>query len=129
TENLIINGEPGGGFNGQARTDGRLKIDPGITIKLAGVRIEAEFGAHLIAEGTAADPIVFTSLEDDRYGYGSTFDTNNDGAATAGSPGDWSGLVFRPVAGGSIDHALISFAGGSSAIPGTHDFFNTVEIH
>ncbi len=129
SENLIINGEPGGPFQTTARLDARLKIDPGITVKLQGTRIETEFGATLIAEGTPAEPIVFTSIKDDRYGFGDRFDTNNDGTATLPAAADWSGLVFRPNTIGSIDHATMSFAGGSSAIRGGFDYFNTIEVH
>ncbi len=129
TENLTINGEPGGPFQDTARLDARLKIDPGITVKLQNARIEVDFGATLLAEGTAAEPIVFTSLKDDRYGHGDSFDTNNDGAAGQPAAGDWSGLVFRPNASGAIDHAQIGFGGGSTAAGGNFDVFSTIEVH
>ena len=65
--------------SGTARVAGSLVIDPGVVVKLNGSRIEAEIGATLIAEGTANDPVVFTSVEDDRYGAGGTFDLTGDG--------------------------------------------------
>ena len=74
--NVVVQGLTGQ----QARIAGGLTIDPGTVVKLYGTRIEVGFGARLTAEGTAASPIVFTSLEDDSYGAGGTFDTTNDGS-------------------------------------------------
>jgi RHS repeat-associated protein len=53
----------------------------------------------LIANGTAQQPIIFTSINDDIYGG----DTNNDGNATTAAPGDWSGILFSQ---GSHDNFL-----------------------
>ncbi len=96
TENLLIDGGAGGlvidqGVNPDltgdnsigSRPSGRLRIDPGVIVKLSAARIEAELGSsNIIAEGTATDPIIFTSLNDDTYGAGGTFDTNNDSTQT-----------------------------------------------
>ena len=92
-----------------ARLHGSLVIDPGVVVKFNGSRIEAQLGATLIAEGTANDPVVFTSVEDDRYGSGGTFDVTGDGytpydptAATPPTttntpqPGDWGGILAIP---------------------------------
>ncbi|MGN6546573.1 MAG: matrixin family metalloprotease, partial [Aureliella sp.] len=113
----------------RARRDARLAIDPGIIIKSLGSRIEVGMGAQLIAEGTAARPIVFTSKLDDRYGVGGTLDTNNDGATSPAVPGNWSGLVARHLSSMSIDHALIAYAGGLTSVAGGFAGFNAVEIH
>ncbi|TWU41719.1 tandem-95 repeat protein [Novipirellula artificiosorum] len=115
------------------RFDARLKLDPGTVMKIDSARIEATFGADFYAEGTEANPIVLTSRQDDRFGAGGTFDTNNDGAfSDAGAvrpiAGDWSGLVFRQGSSASIDHAVLSHAGGSSNISGGFATFNPVEI-
>ncbi|MCA9021317.1 MAG: pre-peptidase C-terminal domain-containing protein, partial [Planctomycetaceae bacterium] len=131
TENLQIYGAPGGQLDaaGNATINGRLKIDPGIVVKLSGARIEAERGsAQLIAEGTEENPIIFTSLSDDRYGAGTTFDTSNDGV-TAFGPGNWGGIIFNAASSGSIDHALITNAGGLVPIEGGFANFNAVEVH
>jgi len=119
----------------EARSDGRLRIDPGLIVKLAGSRVETEFGAQLIAEGRPAAeegspgyPVVFTSLFDTRYGAGGTFDTTEDTANRAAQPGDWGGLTFAPTATGSIDQGIIAYAGGITPIEGDFARFDPVEI-
>lgn len=138
TENLQIYGAPSGQLdeNNNPTINGRLKIDPGTVIKLSGARIEAERGsAQLIAEGTEANPIIFTSLSDDRYGAGTTFDTSNDGFDTSDpanlpyGPGNWGGIIFNAASSGSIDHALITNAGGLIPIEGGFANFNAIEVH
>ena len=138
TENLQIYGAPGGQLdeNDNPTINGRLKIDPGTVVKLSGARIEAERGsAQLIAEGTEANPIIFTSLSDDRYGAGTTFDTSNDGFDTSDpanlpyGPGNWGGIIFNAASSGSIDHALITNAGGLIPIEGGFANFNAIEVH
>ncbi|MEJ7591421.1 MAG: pre-peptidase C-terminal domain-containing protein [Planctomycetaceae bacterium] len=130
TENLEMVGSPGGSLNGVARIGGRLAIDPGTVVKLSGARIEAMRGsAHLVAEGTPQNPVILTSLLDDRFGAGGTFDTTGNGSTTLPSPGDWGGLVFNAVSRGSIDHALIAYAGGETPIAGGVSRFNTIEMH
>ncbi len=113
----------------RARLDARLAIDPGIIVKSLGSRIEAGVGAQLLAEGTGAEPIIFTSKLDDRYGAGGTFDTNNDQAATLPRAGDWGGLVARHLSSMSIDNALIAHGGGTTSVPGGFAGFNAVEFH
>lgn len=135
TQSLIISGNPGG-FETDAsgaltaRAAGRLMVDPGVVVKLNNARIEAERGGSaLIAEGTENRPVIFTSLFDDRYGGSGTFNTDSGVAFSTGSRGDWAGLFFGEVSFGSIDHALISFAGGDSPIEGASANFNAIEIH
>ena len=133
-ENLVIQGQPGGFFvdaNGQLqdRQSARLAIDPGVIVKLSGARIETQIGAQFIAEGTAAEPIVFTSTFDGTFGAGGTFDTTNDNNAIPPSEGAWGGLFFGPLSIGSVDHALIQYGGGRTTIEGGFDNFDAVEIH
>ena len=76
-EDLYINGSPGGPFTSDgnilvARPSARLRIDPGVVVKLSSSRIEARIGSQLIAEGTSTDPIIFTALTDTRFGAGGT---------------------------------------------------------
>ncbi|MDA1252001.1 MAG: pre-peptidase C-terminal domain-containing protein, partial [Planctomycetota bacterium] len=130
TENLEIVGNPGGPLDGVARPSGRLAIDPGVTVKLGAARIEALRGnAHIIAEGTEENPIIITSIQDDRYGAGGTFDTTNNQSTRSPAGGDWGGLIFNATSRGSIDNAYIAFGGGQTPIAGSIDSFNTIEIH
>lgn len=136
-ENLFIYGGEGGplvvGGRSVARPNGRLAIDPNIIVKLGGARIETEIGGQLIAEGSLGEAVVFTSIVDDRFGAGGTFDTNADDADLAledvPAPGDWGGLYLGPASKASLDHAMILFAGGATTIEGNTDLFNAVEIH
>ncbi len=121
-----------------ARPSGRLLIDPGTVVKLGGARIEAERGtSSLIAEGLDGRPVIFTSLQDDRYGAGSgTFDLSKNGfsaftSSNANAPkmGDWGGLVFQVQSNVSLDHSYVAFAGGQTPIQGGSGSFNPLEIH
>ncbi|QDV65530.1 Dockerin type I repeat protein [Crateriforma conspicua] len=128
------NGSPAGplsslGASLQSRLDASLKIDPGTVIKLEGSRIEARFGADIYAEGTDGLPVVFTGLEDTRYGAGGTFDTNDQGTSASLNPGDWGGLYIGQGATASIDHAVIAGAGGLTRIEGGFAEFNALEVH
>lgn len=135
TENLLIDATPGGPIKDpltgviKARLDGSLKIDPGVVVKLSGARIETKLGGQLIAEGTAADPIVFTTLTNDAFGGSGTFDTKNDRNVNLPAPGQWGGLYFSATAHGSLDHVLINYGGGLTPIEGGFDRFNAIEIH
>ncbi|GAB5405863.1 MAG: hypothetical protein Aurels2KO_40940 [Aureliella sp.] len=111
------------------RLGASLVIDPGAVIKLESARIEATFGANIIAEGTDGAPIVFTSRMDDTVGAGGTFDTNNNGDGNQPSPRDWGGIYLAPTSRLSIDHARIAYAGGVTKLEGTFRAFNTIEIH
>ncbi|MEP4681774.1 MAG: matrixin family metalloprotease, partial [Rhodopirellula bahusiensis] len=135
TENLVIAGNVGGRYwdkdTGElkARASGRLVVDPGIVIKSSGSRIEAEAGSSaLIAEGTENRPVIFTSLNDDRYGGSGVYDTTNTPSST-GQAGDWGGFYFGYTSSGSIDNAIISYGGGDSSIEGGSANFNVIEIH
>ena len=113
--------------------DAGLVIDPGLVIKSGGARIELGMGTTLLAEGNVGDPIVFTSLADDRYGRGGTFDTNNNagvpGSDTDGEIGDWGGIYAGRLSRLSLDHGVIANAGGVVGLVGTTGAFNAIEIH
>lgn len=138
-ENLLIHGNPGGRIlvedpesgdsRNVSRPDARLKIDPGIVVKLDGSRIETELGADFIAEGQARNRIIFTSLSDDRYGGSGSFDTGGEDPTATPEPGDWGGLYFGPTSDASVDYALVTYAGGIIAIDGDFAGFNAIEIH
>ena len=117
----------------QGRPNGRLEIDPSIVVKLDGARFELELGAQMIAEGDDGREIIFTSIADDRYGAGGTFDTGNDGAIIAGSSndpqaGDWGGIYGGHLSNLNLDHAVFAYGGGVTRVEGTFTAFNVVEI-
>ena len=99
-------------------------------VKLGAARIEGLRGnSHLIAEGTPENPVIFTSVLDDRFGAGGTFDTTNNQSVQAAAEGDWGGLIFNATSRGSIDNAFIAFGGGETPIEGSIDRFNVIEVH
>src|SRR5690606_10766858 len=66
---------------------------------------------------------------DDRFGGSGSFDTGGEDPNALPEPGDWGGLYFGPTSDASIDHALITYAGGINAIDGDFAGFNAIEIH
>ncbi len=117
--------------SGVGQVGGRLKIDPGVVVKLGGSRIETSIasGSQLIAEGTASNPIIMTSLLDTAYGAGGTFATTNN-AAQLPAEGDWAGLFFGPATSASLDYVILQYAGGQSTIEGgSTDSWNPIEIY
>ncbi len=86
-----------------------LTIDPGVVIK-GDNQYNILVEGTLIAEGTASDPIVFTSAKDDNHGNPN--DTNKDGTTTTPAIGNFGGIFFAPTASNSssIDHCLIKYA-------------------
>ena len=136
---LHITGNAGGASNFSgvltARPGGRLQVDPGVVVKLSKSRIEGERGSsQLIAEGTASLPVIFTSLEDDRYGGASgTFDSSSNGFNTFGgntpSKGNWGGLFFGQGSRINVDQAYIAYGGGSVPIAGADANFAAIEVH
>ncbi len=86
-----------------------LVVDPGVIIKFADSKLMGIKGS-LKAQGTAENPIYFTSLKDDSIGG----DTNNDGRNTSPEAGNWGQISFF---GESIDseniieHAIVRYGG------------------
>lgn len=113
----------------RARLDARLAIDPGIVVKMDGARIEATIGSQFLAEGTAQLPVVITSIRDDRYGAGGTFDQTGTNTPNTPARGDWGGVFLGPLSSGSIDHAVFAYGGGAVRIDGTFTSYNVLEMH
>jgi len=104
------------------RLDSRLVVDPAVIVKMQDARIETEPGAQFIAEGRVGasegapgSQVIFTSLVDSRYGTGGTFNTAEVTQGTVAQPGDWIGFYFGPMSEGSINNAVIAYAGGETA--------------
>jgi RHS repeat-associated protein len=102
---------------------GTLTIQPGAILKFdLGKQLNALAGSRLLAQGTLAEPITFTSMQDDS----AAGDTNGDGTRTSPAAGDW-GWIFLQDASGVFDHCLFRYGGGP--VPGgwgpPADPFNT----
>ena len=88
----------------------RLTIQPGVAIKVAG-DYQFNFGGMVIANGTSAEPIIFTSYLDDNV----IADSNSNGSDNSPQRGDWGRVLFN---GGpfnnlsQLSHIKIRFAGG-----------------
>ena len=92
-----------------------LGIQPGAVLKGTGssywygkgTGLEVE--GILTAVGTAEDPIVFTSINDDNYAG----DTNNNGEGTLPGPGDWTRLIVANGGSATFEQVLIRYSGGN----------------
>jgi hypothetical protein len=88
-----------------------LTIDPGVVIKneLNGGGFIIDGG--LVADGTPAQPIVFTSVRDDLYG--NPPDTNGDGSTTTPAQGNWSYIRFTGTSNdlvSKLDNCRVTYA-------------------
>ncbi|MFZ2519944.1 MAG: hypothetical protein WA089_14700, partial [Anaerolineae bacterium] len=85
-------------------------MQPGVIIKIAdGKRFDVS--GRLLAEGTAGQPIIVTSLKDDRIGG----DTNGDGNVTWPVVGAWESVKFTQTSGQSrLAHWLVRYGGSNS---------------
>src|SRR5439155_5817595 len=88
------------------RLSGNVTVAAGATLTIApGMIVKARtftgddliVDGTLVAGGTAAQPIIFTSDRDDTAGG----DTNNNGV-TVGNNGDWNSITFNPGNAGNL---------------------------
>jgi len=82
-----------------------LTIEPGVIIKLAKGSIYVSDG-NLIANGTAQEPIIFTSINDDARGG----DTNS-GSSLQPAPGDWGDIEAWDGGYLTLNNVQINYAG------------------
>ncbi len=94
------------------RFDSALTIDPGVVVKFETTSSALLGSGPKLVQGTAMDPVVFTSIRDDSSGG----DTNGDGTATLPAVGDWRYINLPE--GSGLDHARVRF-GASSYNDGT----------
>jgi RHS repeat-associated protein len=83
-----------------------LTIQPGVVVKLNSTSRQLIVNGALHAVGTAGSHIVFTSYQDDTAGG----DTNGDGGATAGAPGQWFQINIKG-SGSELKYADVRYGG------------------
>ncbi|XOA42593.1 MAG: lamin tail domain-containing protein [Candidatus Nealsonbacteria bacterium] len=98
-------------FDNNGSWKGTLILEPGVIIKLINQK-RITIWRKLLARGTPAQPIIFTSLKDDVEG-----DTNNDGTGTQPASGNWANLYFRSSTTDSILENVIIRYGGTKHPP------------
>ncbi|HEY2415142.1 MAG TPA: RHS repeat-associated core domain-containing protein [Pirellulaceae bacterium] len=78
----------------------------------AGRDFSLQVNGTLLAQGTAAKPIYFTSSYDDTVGG----DANGDGSATTPGPSQWESITFGATSSGSVlDHVEARYGGENVA--------------
>jgi parallel beta-helix repeat protein len=97
-----------------------LTIEPGVVFKMLSQSYHPFSNAinvygSLIADGTALDPIILTSVKDDTVG--NPADTNGDGAGTSPALGNWASVYFDEVSDDAtaiLDHCELRYGYNST---------------
>jgi hypothetical protein len=87
--------------------DATLTIQAGVIIKFKQDATLRTSNGQIIANGTAADPVIFTAYTDDDY----CGDTNGDGNATTPAKGFWGGLKLQDDAPSNLTYCKFLYAG------------------
>lgn len=85
-----------------------LTIDSGIVIKFENLNSSLIVNGALNINGTKANPVFLTSLNDDAAGG----DTNGNGSTTVPIHGDWAHLQFNAGSTGNLNYTTVRYAGG-----------------
>ena len=84
-----------------------LTIDAGAVIKFNGLWDRISVLGTLDANGTASQPIYFTSIKDDTI----LGDTNGDGITTLPSPSDWAQMITLTGGKTTLKNAVVRYGG------------------
>ena len=95
-----------------------LRIDPGVVVKFNNLYGSIGVYGALKVDGTSDERVVFTSYQDDTVAG----DTNGDGTATAGAPGQWRRIwASGQVATVDLKYATVRY-GGYDCCGGSHSY-------
>lgn len=96
-----------------------LTLEEGVVIKLVNKDTSLKIDGTIISNGTAENPVVFTSFYDDEFGG----DTNGDGicdssTAKCSSDGDWRRIEINPTSrNSSFKHTIFRYGGSYEIEP------------